>query len=134
MAKQYSRREMLRALALGGAVVAGELWIPGQKLISIPSEQELRYKATYRYSHGWTHEGAGFGSAVVKPEGGVVMYDAAYENAERQAMTDPAEWTLEGNEEALVFNEASLEQIVIDIRDDMENKFLAIKPRSILRG
>lgn len=32
-----SRRDLLRTLALGGAVVAGELWIPGQKLISIPS-------------------------------------------------------------------------------------------------
>lgn len=33
---EYSRREILRAFALGGAVVAGELWIPGQRLISIP--------------------------------------------------------------------------------------------------
>jgi hypothetical protein len=31
------RRDILRALALGGAVVAGELWIPGKRLISIPS-------------------------------------------------------------------------------------------------
>ncbi len=35
---EFSRREMLRALALGGAVVAGELWIPGQTLISIPND------------------------------------------------------------------------------------------------
>jgi hypothetical protein len=27
----------MRALALGGAVVAGELWIPGRVLISLPS-------------------------------------------------------------------------------------------------
>lgn len=42
----YSRRQILRAFALGGSfVVAGELWIPGQKLISIPKPQ-LKYKAT----------------------------------------------------------------------------------------
>ncbi len=34
---EFSRREVLRAMALGGAVVAGELWIPGQTLISIPN-------------------------------------------------------------------------------------------------
>lgn len=31
-----SRRSFLRGLALGGAIIAGELWIPGKKLISIP--------------------------------------------------------------------------------------------------
>ena len=31
-----NRRELLRGLALGGTVIAGELWIPGKKLISIP--------------------------------------------------------------------------------------------------
>ena len=31
----FSRREFLAAMAAGGLVVAGELWIPGQKLISI---------------------------------------------------------------------------------------------------
>lgn len=31
-----NRRELLRGLALGGAVIAGEMWIPGKKLISIP--------------------------------------------------------------------------------------------------
>ena len=30
-----TRRDFLRAIALGGGVVAGELWIPGQKLISL---------------------------------------------------------------------------------------------------
>jgi hypothetical protein len=33
----FSRREFLAAMAVGGLVVAGELWLPGQKLISIPS-------------------------------------------------------------------------------------------------
>ncbi len=42
---EFSRREMLRALALGGAVVAGELWIPGQRLISIPKQ--------WAFPHGW---------------------------------------------------------------------------------
>lgn len=35
----FSRREFLAVLAAGGMVVAGELWIPGQKLISIPSRK-----------------------------------------------------------------------------------------------
>ncbi len=34
---KYSRREILRAFALGGSFIAGKLWIPGQKLISIPA-------------------------------------------------------------------------------------------------
>lgn len=42
---EYSRRDMLRCLALGGAVVAGELWIPGQRLISIPKQ--------LGFPHGW---------------------------------------------------------------------------------
>jgi hypothetical protein len=32
-----NRRNFLKGILAGGAVVAGELWIPGQKLISIPS-------------------------------------------------------------------------------------------------
>jgi len=35
----FSRREFLAAMMAGGAVIAGELWIPGQKLISIPSRK-----------------------------------------------------------------------------------------------
>ena len=35
----FSRREFLAAIAAGGMVVAGELWVPGQKLISIPSKK-----------------------------------------------------------------------------------------------
>lgn len=31
-----NRRDILRAIALGGGIVAGELWIPGQRVISIP--------------------------------------------------------------------------------------------------
>lgn len=31
-----NRRQLLQALAAGGVIVAGELWIPGRKLISIP--------------------------------------------------------------------------------------------------
>lgn len=77
MAKQYSRREILSAIMLGGGVIAGELWWPGQKLISIPTTDEvLRYTATERYSHGWTDPRGGFGLAQAKPEGGVVHYDA----------------------------------------------------------
>ncbi len=35
----FSRREFLAAMGAGGMVIAGELWIPGQKLISIPSRK-----------------------------------------------------------------------------------------------
>jgi hypothetical protein len=31
-----NRRDVLRAIALGGGLIAGELWIPGQSLVSIP--------------------------------------------------------------------------------------------------
>lgn len=33
----FSRRELLKAFAAGGLVIAGKLWLPGDKLISIPS-------------------------------------------------------------------------------------------------
>ena len=33
----YTRRELLRCLALGGMVVAGGLWLPGQTKIFIPA-------------------------------------------------------------------------------------------------
>lgn len=32
----FSRREFMAAMAAGGAVIAGDLWIPGEKVISIP--------------------------------------------------------------------------------------------------
>ena len=108
MDKQYSRRQILRAIALGGGFIAGELWWPGRKLISIPTTDEvLRYTATERYSHAWVDERA-FGLAQVKPEGESVIYDPG-----------------------LVFNEASLEQMIVDIRRDQKDKLLSIKPRTI---
>lgn len=36
-----NRRELLKGLMAGGVIVAGELWIPGQRLISIPSGKVL---------------------------------------------------------------------------------------------
>ena len=42
----HSRREILRAFALGGMFVAGELWIPGRKLISIPKVEPV-------FPEGW---------------------------------------------------------------------------------
>ena len=36
---KYSRREILRAFALGGGFIAGELWIPGAKKIFLPPEK-----------------------------------------------------------------------------------------------
>lgn len=32
-----NRRKFLQGLMAGGVIVAGQLWVPGQKLISIPS-------------------------------------------------------------------------------------------------
>lgn len=32
----HSRRDILKMLAAGGAIIAGEIWIPGKTLISIP--------------------------------------------------------------------------------------------------
>lgn len=32
-----NRRDFIRGMMAGGVVIAGELWVPGQKLISIPS-------------------------------------------------------------------------------------------------
>lgn len=32
-----NRRDLLKGLMAGGVIVAGDLWIPGQKMISIPS-------------------------------------------------------------------------------------------------
>lgn len=59
-----NRRDILRAIALGGGIVAGELWVPGAKLILLPGRPELnernieelclRYKAYERFSHAWT--------------------------------------------------------------------------------
>lgn len=36
-----SRRQFFAALAAGGTVVAGELWVPGRKLISIPKVHRI---------------------------------------------------------------------------------------------
>ena len=35
---KFSRRELLKCLAAGGAVVAGELWVPGSTKIFLPSK------------------------------------------------------------------------------------------------
>ncbi len=55
-----NRRELLACLAAGGVVVAGELWMPGRKLISIPSG---------RIYTGWHYES---GVAVLKDGVGIV--------------------------------------------------------------
>lgn len=36
-----SRRELLRAIALGGGIVAGELWVPGARKMFLPSRRIL---------------------------------------------------------------------------------------------
>ncbi len=42
-----NRRQLLRAIALGGGLVAGEIWIPGQKLISIPKVAKRPHYIVY---------------------------------------------------------------------------------------
>jgi len=70
-----NRRELLKGLMAGGMIVAGELWVPGQKLISIPSDKvfygpsvfemlgkDIRYTgpvhetATINEFHNWLRE------------------------------------------------------------------------------
>ena len=112
MAKQYSRREILRAMMLGGGLIAGELWWPGQKLISIPTTEEvLRFTATERYSMGWADERMVFGLAQVKPEGGIVHYD-------------PDPLTLEGNEEAVVWQRVDGSEIFDRVEAKRQAKLL----------
>ncbi len=36
--RQFTRRELMKCLAAGGAVVAGELWVPGARKIFLPPE------------------------------------------------------------------------------------------------
>ena len=64
----FSRREFLAAMMAGGAVVAGELWIPGQKLISIPSRKIFIPEGTL----AWMEDGQGFihqkGKIIAIPE------------------------------------------------------------------
>ncbi len=97
---------------LGGGLIAGELWWPGKKLILIPGgnfdPETLKYTATERFSHGWV-DARSVGLPTYSDKHSDVLY---------------------GNEEALVFSEDSLEQIVIDIRRDGGQK-LSIKPRTI---
>ena len=42
-----NRRELLKCLAAGGVVVAGELWIPGEKTIFLPARE--RYLDNYAF-------------------------------------------------------------------------------------
>lgn len=57
-ASGIDRRTFLRGLALGGAVIAGEMWIPGAKVISIPKIPEVeRYTyRTYGLATTWTRD------------------------------------------------------------------------------
>lgn len=40
-----SRREFMKAAAAGGMVIAGELWIPGKRLISIPETKPIVFES-----------------------------------------------------------------------------------------
>lgn len=99
---------------LGGGIIAGELWWPGQKLISIPKEPELRFKATERYSFGFTDAQGVFGLAPIKREGESVIYDPGPVQWSR--VDDPEDYAVE----PLVANlsEESLEQLCIEIAED----------------
>lgn len=41
LVKEFSRRQFLAAIAAGGALIAGELWVPGAKTIFIPGDQRI---------------------------------------------------------------------------------------------
>ena len=133
MNKHYSRREILRAIMLGGGIIAGELWWPGQKLISIPSTEEvLRYTAMERYSYGYTDGRAAFGSVPIKPEGQRVLYDQSdpeqVAELKRQARLLGSD---HAHGERLDFNADSLEQLVVDIRRGGGPEAMPIKPRKV---
>lgn len=56
-----NRRDILRAMALGGGVVAGELWIPGRRAFSIPrwtSPSETGYFIDCRRGNDITGDGS----------------------------------------------------------------------------
>ena len=63
----FSRREFLAALAAGVAVVAGELWIPGQKTIFIPSQKTIFIPSNKIYSIDWDD---GYDNSIVSREYG----------------------------------------------------------------
>ena len=62
-----NRRGFLAGLMAGGVIVAGELWIPGQKLISIPKPSRW----------GTFSGGEFFGSrgVIIEPEPNVVTFN-----------------------------------------------------------
>lgn len=57
------RRQFLAALAAGGVVTAAGLWMPGQKLISIPKKRGLGYTVTEV-----TIGDIRFGNSILTPE------------------------------------------------------------------
>lgn len=101
---------------LGGGVIAGELWWPGQKLISIP--QELPFP------HGWTIdeeiiEPGLFGLAPIKPEGAKVVYDpgAGDERVEWSRVDDPEDYRVE----PLDLTEENLESVLVGMQKALKN-------------
>jgi len=40
----YTRREILQCLALGGLIIAGKMWLPGQKKIFIPTKKIFTFE------------------------------------------------------------------------------------------
>lgn len=65
--KKYTRRELMKCLLAGGMVTAAGLWIPGQKLISIPKVMSNEYgiDSTFRLLDYRTVEYSGRGDKVV---------------------------------------------------------------------
>ncbi len=58
MSRQISRREILRAMALGGGLVAGKIWIPGQMLISIPKPPTMVWSYMGARTGRWSSNAA----------------------------------------------------------------------------
>lgn len=53
----FNRRELLKAIGLGGGVIAGELWVPGQRKVFMPSGNIATERWQW-FKDGWPIDGA----------------------------------------------------------------------------
>jgi len=82
----FSRREFLAVMMAGGAVIAGELWIPGQKLISIPSHKIFIPEGQLAWFEGLVTKSLRRGEIITIP---------AHFNVEIVGAETRSEWTYE---------------------------------------
>lgn len=57
-----TRRELLRAIALGGGIVAGELWVPGARKVFLPTKPRFERVGAWRWTFrdNWTGKLVGY--------------------------------------------------------------------------